>query len=89
MEKSALVQVVVKIKSMQSLETIIKGTEEGDDTSSRIADDDNKRLVEYLVLQRIMIDGEEQPWMVWGTTQETSVDQALSQDSVAEVPRST
>jgi len=32
---------------------------------------------EYVVIQRRVMKGKEEPWMVWGTTQETSVDEVL------------
>ncbi len=34
-----------------------------------------KDVTEYLVIQRRMIRGVQQPWLVWGTTQETTLDE--------------
>lgn len=39
--------------------------------------DQDKQVDEYVVIQRRIMKGKEEPWMVWGTTQETSVDEML------------
>lgn len=70
-EKSALYQVVVKIKSIQSLK------------SSLVTDAGNtKHMVEYLVLQRRMWKGAEESWKIWGTVEETKVEDVLGHESV-------
>lgn len=67
---AALRQVVVRLRSRQSLarlvssgknkpEEIVKGT------------GDEKEVSEYLVLQRRVMKNQEGPWMIWGTTEET------------------
>ena len=33
-----------------------------------------KMVTEYVVLQTMLIDGEEQPWKIWGFAEETKVD---------------
>lgn len=80
-------QVVVKIKSIQSLEKIVKGVGGKEDTVVKGAGDERKKLVEYVVLQRMMIEGEEQPWMFWGTTQETRVEDVLGENNVVGSPQ--
>ena len=75
-EGSALRQVIVFLKSRQSLarfvssgpgrpEHLVKGTGE------------EKQVSEYLVLQRRIWKEREEPWMVWGTTNETDPDTVL------------
>jgi len=74
---AALRQAVVRIQSRQSLarisgrwpdgvEKVVKGTGE------------EKEVREYVVVQKRMWKEKEGPWMVWGTTEETSVDQVLA-----------
>ena len=89
MDKSAIMQVVVKINSIQSLEKIIKGAGRKDHVGGQFAGGEKKKLIEYLVLQRMLIEGEEQPWMIWGTVQETPVDEALGKVGEARVPAAT
>lgn len=36
-----------------------------------------KEVIEYLVIQRRVMNGKEEPWMVWGTTQKSSVEELL------------
>lgn len=74
-EKSALSQVVVKIKSMQSLERTPKNGPASDMTKA-------KKMVEYVVLQRMMLRGEEQKWKIWGTIEESKVEDVLGDDAV-------
>ena len=72
---SAMRQAVVKIKSEQTL-SHIKSSLDGEKESSR-KDPIVKRLQEYLVLQRRVFEGVEGPWKVWGTVDETSVNEIL------------
>lgn len=44
---------------------------------------EEKVVTEYLVLQRRMWKSVEEPWMVWGTTEETDPDSVLGKDSLA------
>lgn len=78
-KSSAIRQVVVRLQSRQSLartvfsgpgrpEELVKGTGKG------------KPVSEYVVLQRRMWKGEEEPWMIWGTTEETDPDTLLKGD---------
>lgn len=77
---AALRQVVVRLRSRQSLtrtlsngpgrtETLVKGTGQEKDVS------------EYLVLQRRMMKDREEPWMIWGTTEESDPATILGADT--------
>ena len=46
-------------------ETVVEGT------------DKEKDVDELVVIQRRIMKGKEDAWMVWGTTQETGVDEVL------------
>jgi len=63
-------QTTIRIKSVQGLET--PGQE-------RVV----KSLKEYLVIQKLTLDGEEGPWKIWGTTTETSTEEAVKQANAA------
>ncbi len=68
-------QHVVKIRSVQSLDTLLK---KGETVSEdQYTTGEKKRMVEYLVLQRRFIKGVEGPWLVWGTVQETKASSVL------------
>jgi mitochondrial protein MBA1 len=54
-KESWIRQCIVRLKTTQSLH---KGTEEEPRTQS---------LTEYVVIQKLSINGEEQPWRMWGT----------------------
>lgn len=84
--KSAIYQVVVKMKSVQSLERKIKGTGGREEAVVKGPGDGQKSMVEYLVLQRMILEGKEQPWMVWGTTQESKVEDVLREESPVGAP---
>ena len=60
---------------MQSL-TLFKRKAKGE---AEVAQGTNvpKEMLEYLVLQRRILDGKEGPWKVWGTTEETQADDIL------------
>lgn len=73
-EKSALYQVVVKIKSMQSLERRPKNGLASNGP-------EQKRIIEYVVLQRIMFKGKEDGWKIWGTIEESKVKDVLGDDA--------
>ena len=65
-------QVVVRLRSRQSLARII-GRRGPDQDAVVEGTGEEKKVQEYLVLQRRIWKGKEQPWMVWGTTQESSL----------------
>ena len=75
-EKSAVYQVVVKIKSIQSLEKTPANGLAGDAT-------EKKKMVEYVVLQKMMLKGQEGTWKIWGTIEETKVEDVLGTAIVA------
>jgi len=66
----AIRQAVVRIQSRQSLAKlkdgqVVPGTGHPRDVK------------EYLVIQRLIKSGKEGPWMVWGTTEETTVEKVI------------
>ena len=66
LDLAGLRQAVVRIQSRQRLDRFGQdGKRLGGDT---------KEVCEYLVLQRRLMNGKESPWLVWGTTNETTVD---------------
>lgn len=69
-EESAVYQVVVRLESIQSLEKIPANGLTSDTT-------EEKKVVEYLVLQRIMLNGNEGKWKVWGTMEESKAEDVL------------
>ena len=81
MPNSAIYQVIVKIRSLQSLERLRKRRGGKDDTLIEAPGNKPKQKAEYLVLQRMMLKGKEQPWMIWGTTEETEVEDVVKDQS--------
>ena len=74
-KKSALRQVVVRIKSLQSLARLRRNSSGEEEVVNGTGIP--KEMLEYLVLQRRIFDGKEGSWKVWGTTEETQVDGIL------------
>lgn len=66
-EGMAIRQAVVRIRSRQKLTRMVKG--EVVQGSGK-----EKDVVEYFVVQKIIRDWRDEPWMVWGTTTETGLD---------------
>ena len=62
---SALRQAVVKIQSLQTLERIRSDGQVVAGTGG------SKVVKEYMVVQRRMWKEKEEPWMVWGTIEES------------------
>ena len=81
LDESALYQVVVRIKSMQSLEKILKGTGEKSDIVIDEPKGVPKKVMEYVVLQKRIVRGKEDPWKIWGMTEETKPQDVLREDS--------
>ena len=77
-ENSAVYQVVVKIKSLQSLERT--------PANALASDATEKKVVEYVVLQKTMLKGKEGTWKIWGTVEETKVEDALGNDALVAAP---
>ncbi|TIA66755.1 hypothetical protein D6C83_02248 [Aureobasidium pullulans] len=78
-KQTTIQQVVVRMQSLQSLKKIKKVRQGGkvvemlEEGSSQVA----KPVTEYLVVQRLCKRGKMGEWMVWGTTRESSVEEAL------------
>ena len=66
---------------MQSLEKILKGTGEKSDVVIDETKGVPKKVMEYVVLQKRMIRGEEDQWKMWGMTEETKPEDVLREDS--------
>ena len=41
-----------------------------------------KKTVEYVVLQKMMLRGEEGKWKIWGTIEESKVEDVLGDDAL-------
>ncbi|KAL8708274.1 MAG: hypothetical protein Q9220_006851 [cf. Caloplaca sp. 1 TL-2023] len=77
---AAIRQVVVRLQSRQSLErTVSPGRDRSDGHPNE--KDAGKTVSEYLVLQRRMWKEKEEPWMIWGTTEETDPNTVLASDT--------
>lgn len=89
---SALRQVVVRIRSKQ---TLVKERVEDKSKKRKPGKGDNadaavqdigvpraKEVTEYLVLQRRMWRGVEEPWIVWGLAEETTLEKLKMEDMV-------
>jgi len=87
---SALRQVVVQIRSKQSLvkETVEDKSKrrrvgKGNSTDAAVEETGSprvKEVTEYLVLQRRMWRGVEEPWIVWGFAEETTLEKLRTMD---------
>lgn len=77
-KEAAVRQVVVKIKSVQSL---VKNKRHPQNKEEVIVGDiESGRIInEYLVVQRRIWKGQEERWRIWGTIQEPDVNEILSQ----------
>ena len=80
LDVSAIYQVVVKIKSMQSLETIRKGTGAQSNVVLEETKGEPKKVTEYVVLQKRMIRGKEESWKIWGMTEETKPEDVMQDE---------
>lgn len=78
-EGMGLRQAVVRIASRQKL------TRYGVDGSVVPGSGQEKETVEYLVIQKKLERAAEQEWMVWGTTEETTL-QMLEEEEMADMP---
>ena len=68
----AMRQVVVRLRSVQSLTRTVPARKGQPDT--RLPErGEEKALTEYLVMQKRIVQGKEEPWIVWGTTRESEV----------------
>ena len=103
-DTSGLVQAVVRIHSLQSLQHVKKVHERGEDRKMVVKEvvvdaqgretpleefeeqqaegkvpEGAKETVEYFVVQKNLRTGKEGPWLVWGTTEETTLDKVKRQ----------
>ena len=68
-------QHVVKIRSVQSIDTLLK--KGATPVEDQYVTGEKKRMVEYVVVQKRYIKGVEGKWLVWGTVQETPASTVL------------
>lgn len=93
-ETTGLMQAVVRIHSLQSLQHIrrAKVKEKGmsftkeipvdvqgrelrvEGSLEQMAEKSAKETLEYVVVQKMTVKGKEGPWMIWGFTEETTID---------------
>lgn len=67
--KTALRQAIVKVVSKQSLRKL-----DGHETRANTYQGEVKQITEYVVIQRRLWKGVEEPWIIWGTVQETTME---------------
>lgn len=70
---AAIRQAIVRIRSIQSLTKFVQGLP-GEKDIIINGTGEKKEMDEYFVLQRRIWKEKEEPWMVWGTTQESNID---------------
>lgn len=71
-------QVVVRIESMQTLKSIASGSQ----SHAKPLRDDPKKVVEYIVLQRRIVEGkEDDQWKVWGFAEESTPTKMLEDEA--------
>ncbi|KAL8659691.1 MAG: hypothetical protein Q9226_000316 [Calogaya cf. arnoldii] len=80
---SAIRQVVVRMRSRQSLARMVSRGPGRPDAQIQ-GTGEEKDVTEYLVLQRRIWKEIEEPWMVWGTTDETDPDTVLTSKDPAQ-----
>ena len=71
-EGAALRQAVVRIRSRQTLEKLKPDGQAVQDTG------EPRDVTEYVVVQRMMLKGKEEAWMVWGTMEESDWKEVIS-----------
>lgn len=69
---TAVRQAVVRIRSIQSLVR-----RNGEARRQKEGSGEEKQMDEYLVMQRRIYKGVEEPWIIWGTTEESKVEEVL------------
>ncbi|KAI9812688.1 MAG: hypothetical protein M1832_000345 [Thelocarpon impressellum] len=79
-DRCGLRQAVVRVRSRQSL------TRRRPDGAVAAGTGRERECVEYVVVQRRLWDGVESPWIVWGTTGETSLEDVREVERREEVP---
>lgn len=78
---AAMRQAVVRIQSRQSLARILGVGPDGQEIIAKGTGQD-KEIREYVVVQRRIWKGVEEPWVVWGTTEETNLSKIPSLQEV-------
>lgn len=76
-ENNVLQQAVVRIRSMQSLKKFKRTRAKGSTNAEEVLEagsGDEKLVIEYLVIQKMLRKGKPGPWKVWGTTDETTME---------------
>lgn len=73
----ALRQVTVRIRSVQSLIKTVQDEQSKENVLVK-GSAEEKLMDEYLVIQRRIWKSNEEPWMIWGTTQESKVEDVLT-----------
>ncbi|KAL8994919.1 MAG: hypothetical protein Q9169_005256 [Polycauliona sp. 2 TL-2023] len=82
---SAIRQVVIRMRSRQSLARMVSRGPGRPDAPIQ-GTGEEKDVSEYLVLQRRQWKDVEEPWMIWGTTEETDPETVLSANVPAQDP---
>lgn len=97
-ERKAVVQAVVRIHSLQSLQHVrrkMSGKTEilvdaqgrelprQEEDADKLALKHAKELVEYIVVQKNMKNSKEGPWKLWGTTEETTAEKLMRKERKA------
>ena len=73
-EKSFVRQAVVRIRSVQRLTREEVYPDEDHRRQVETPEGAEKEITEYIVVQKRVVRGEEEPWKFWGTTGETSLE---------------
>ena len=85
-EKSALYQVVVKIRSQQSLERTRSNKDGLSSDTTKEKEPIIENMTEYVILQRKMLRGDEGEWKISGTMEESKVEDVLANDAAVAIP---
>ena len=81
-----MIQVVVRLKSIQTLEKTVKGKDGKEFPMAKRSEIQQKELLEYMVLQKIILQRVEKPWMVWGTIPETKAEDVVGEGTIIGSP---
>ena len=76
MKHSALRQVVLRMNTRQSLAKL-RATLDGISDTIIAGTGEPKNVKEYLVLQKRIIQAQEGEWVIWGSTNETNVENII------------
>lgn len=68
---------------MQSLEKIRRGTGAQSNVVLEETKGEPKKVTEYVVLQKRMIRGKEDPWKIWGMTEETKPEDVMQEERMS------